>query len=117
MCIEDGQQHTLTLQIAEVTKPLAPEGGVTAKGHRLVLDDVDANIEQGQTGRRANLHKEGSALIMKVTAKPRKNNDKEGDGVMEVDTCGVGRTTPDRRIECTHEDLRAAERGPRAQPR
>lgn len=60
----------MTFQIEGVTEPSASAGLITAKGHRIVLDDEDVHIEHKPMGRRAKLRKNGHVLIMCAKVMP-----------------------------------------------
>lgn len=60
----------MTLQTADVTEPFASAGRITAKGHRVVLDDVGAYIEHKASGRLVKLHQKGNVFIMRVQVMP-----------------------------------------------
>lgn len=65
-----GDTRTMTFQVADVTKPLAPAGRITSKGHRIVLDDDKAYIQHETTGRKIQLHKKGNVFVMGMTIMP-----------------------------------------------
>lgn len=52
----------MTLEVADVTKPLASAGRISAKGHRIVRGDHDAYKERKQTGHRVKFCKKGNVL-------------------------------------------------------
>lgn len=75
----------MTLQAADVTKPLTSAGRITVKGHRLELDDGGAYIQHTASGNNK-LHQKGSALIMTMKIIPPGDGmtcrDKEDAGVL-----------------------------------
>lgn len=72
--------RTLTLQVADATKPLASAGRSTSKGHTIVLDGVDAHILHKDSDKRIRLHKKGNLLVMRTAVlPPTKTNDAKND--------------------------------------
>lgn len=67
----------MTIQIADVTRLLASADRITAKGHRIVLDDEHAHILHKATGRKVNLHKKGNAFVMHVRIRPEQGKPKD----------------------------------------
>lgn len=53
----------MTFQLANVTKPLAPAGRITGRGHRIVLDEDNAYILHKATNRKVPLYKKGNVFV------------------------------------------------------
>lgn len=71
---ENGDLRRLCFQIAKVTKPLISAGKITAKNHRVVLDDDDAYIEHKITGVRTPLYKRNGVFVLRMwIRRPHKN--------------------------------------------
>lgn len=60
--------------MADVTKPLASVGRTTSKGHRIVLNDDSACIQQKKTDRKTDLHTKGNIFVMRVHVGPAKDD-------------------------------------------
>ena len=86
---EDGDTRRMTFQITNVTKPLASAGRITAKNHRIILDDTpgESYIENKITGHKTTLHKKGNIFVMRALIKnpPAKNHNRKNNN-MDVDS-------------------------------
>lgn len=67
---EGGETRIMTFQMADMTKPLVSAGRITAKRHRIVLDDDDAYSLHTPTGRKVKLHKKDNVVVMKMQIMP-----------------------------------------------
>lgn len=66
-------------------KPLASAGRITAKGHRIVLDDDNACIEHEQAIRKVKMQNKGNVFMMRVKVMPNVADVKGGGDGIEVD--------------------------------
>ena len=79
---ESGELRTMTFQVADVTKPLASAGRITARGHRIVLDDDDSYIMHKTTHRKVPLYKKGNVFVMRVNVMPPNIEQKDKNAVL-----------------------------------
>lgn len=79
---ESGELRTMTSQVANIIKPVASAGSITAHGHRIVLDDDIACILHKERHRKIPLYKQGNVLVMSVNVMPPSAMQKDQGAVL-----------------------------------
>lgn len=79
---ESGELRTMTFQVADAAKPLASAGRITARGHRVVLDDDILYILHKATNRKVPLYRTGDVFEMHVNVMPPKVAQKDKNAVL-----------------------------------